>query len=414
MPTDHKKQGCSRRQFLKTAGAAGVGTLLAGATAGAARQEPAPAASEADAIQVPTRPFGKSGRQVSILAMGGMFDIGANQLMLRQAVRWGVTYWDTADCYEGGGSEKGFGKYFAKFPQDRKKIFLVSKSDARDPEGMTRLLERSLKRMNTDYIDMYFIHGMKKIDEMDDKTRKWAEAMKTAGRIRLFGFSTHGNMEELLQEATKLGWIDGIMLTYNFRNMHTPAMKAAVAACTKAGIGLTAMKTQAKSSWLDFSRSTPEGKSLAEHFRSKGWTEEQAKIKAVWQAPGIASVCSQMDSMRLLKANAEAASDTTPLTSEDLHFFQQYACATSNGYCTGCGGICEAALTAQVPVSDIMRHHMYCREYGRADWARKYFAALPETLRREMTDLDYTAAERRCPQGMPIGRLMREAVEFYA
>jgi trehalose-6-phosphatase len=49
-------------------------------------------------------------------------------------------------------------------------------------------------------------------------------------------------METLLSQAPGLGYIDGIMMTYNYRNMHAAEMKAAVAACVQAGIGLTAMK----------------------------------------------------------------------------------------------------------------------------------------------------------------------------
>ncbi len=414
MTQDNTRKNCSRRQFLITAGAAGVGTLLAGpSNAQPQAAGPLAKAKPSAGDQVPTRPFGKSGRQVSILSMGGMFDIGANQLMLRQAVKWGITYWDTADCYEGGGSEKGFGKYFAKYPQDREKIFLVSKSDDRDPAGLSRLLDRSLKRLNTGYIDLYFIHGMSSLNELNDQTRQWVQKAKAEGKIRLFGFSTHRNMEQLLLGAAKLGWIDGIMLTYNFRNMYTAGMQRSVEACVKAGIGLTAMKTQAESSWYDWSKSTKEGKALAEKFREKGWTEEQAKLKAVWQNPHIASICSQMDSMKLLKANMEAAVDPTPMSSEEERLLQQYACATGSEYCTGCGRICESILTAQVPVSSIMRYHMYCRGYGRPDWAREKFAALPQHVRSQMATIDYTEAEARCPQGMPIARLMREAIESY-
>ena len=106
---------CSRRQFLKTTGAAGLGLLASSAAADfLSAQEPP---------LVPTRPFGKTGVNVAILSMGGMFDIPNNQLMLRQAVKWGVTYWDTANSYEGGNSELGIGKYFAKYPEDRKRFF---------------------------------------------------------------------------------------------------------------------------------------------------------------------------------------------------------------------------------------------------------------------------------------------------
>jgi predicted aldo/keto reductase-like oxidoreductase len=415
---EKEMQTCSRRQFLKTAGAAGAGSLLAGyavaATPEVAPNPPAtqPAARPAGDATVPTRPFGKSGRKVSALALGGMFDIDANQLMLKQAIQWGVTYWDTADCYHAG-SEKGIGKYFAKYPQEREKIFLVTKSDARDPEGIDKLLMRSLERLRTDYIDLYFLHGVRDIGELNDDTRRWAERAKARNKIRLFGFSTHRNMEELLLGAAKLGWIDGIMLTYNYRNMHTPQMQAAVAACVTAGIGLTAMKTQGGGSWYDWSKSTQDGKALAEQFRQKGWTEEQAKLKAVWQSPHIASICSQMDSMRLLKANVDAAVDLTPLSSGEMRLFRDYACASASSYCAGCGSICEAALSAQIPISDIMRYHMYNRGYGRADWAKAHFSALPATVRRMLPLTDFSAAEERCPQRMPIGRLMKEAWEDF-
>ncbi|MCG6947163.1 MAG: aldo/keto reductase, partial [Deltaproteobacteria bacterium] len=135
-----KKTDFTRRDFLKTAGVATVGSLL-GATETMGKISDN---SSTEIAVVPTRSFGKTGVRVSALALGGMFDIPSNQLLLNQALKWGVTYWDTADCYEGGGSERGIGKFFAKYPESRDKIFLVTKSDARDPGGMTRLLKRSL------------------------------------------------------------------------------------------------------------------------------------------------------------------------------------------------------------------------------------------------------------------------------
>ena len=59
-----------------------------------------------------------------------MFDTGANQLLLKQAVKWGVTYWDTADCYSWGKSEKGIGKYFSRYPEDRQKALATISSSA--------------------------------------------------------------------------------------------------------------------------------------------------------------------------------------------------------------------------------------------------------------------------------------------
>lgn len=403
----------SRRQFVKAAGAAGMGAMLTPLAVGARNNPDGEPLLAAGQPQVPKRPFGKSGRQVSILSLGGMFDIMNNQLLLRQALRWGVYYWDTADCYEHGAGEEGFGKYFAKYPQDREKVFLVTKSDSRDPEGISRLLDRSLAQLNTSYIDLYLIHGISSIRELNDHTRRWAAKAKAQGKIKLFGFSAHSNMEELLAQAPGLGYIDGIMMTYNFRNMNTPKMEHAVAACVDAGIGLTAMKTQAQSSWRSMSKGEKAKEKLVETFIRKGFTEHQAKLKAVWRNPDIAAICSQMPNMTILKANVAAAVDTTPLTSEEADLFQQYAQATARQYCAGCGHICTAAVDGKVPIQDIMRYHMYAQAYGKPDWARDHFKALPKQVRQQISQIDYRAAQQRCPQNLPIAALMQSALEMF-
>ena len=267
--------------------------------------------------------------------------------------------------------------------------------------------------MNTNYVDLFFFHSVQSIEVLDDNVRRWAEKAKVEKKIHLFGFSTHSNMASVMLEAAKLDWVDGIMMSCNFRNMHSTAMQEALTACVKAGIGLTAMKTQARGSWFDWTQGPPADRELSRQLRQKGWSEQQAKLKAVWQNPHIASICSQMNSMSLLKANVEAAVDPTTLSSADMNLLQKYACETARQYCMGCGQ-CEATRTAELPVRDIMRYHMYCREYGHADWAREHFAAIPARVREQLASTDFRAAEARCPQGMPIGQLMREALESYA
>jgi predicted aldo/keto reductase-like oxidoreductase len=394
-----KKHNPSRRDFLKAAGAAGVGSIFAAFN-------PLAEASEGPKT-MPVRPFGKTGVKVPILSMGGMFDIASNQLMMKQAVKWGVTYWDTADCYQHG-SETGIGKYFSKYPEDRNKIFLVSKSCARKPEGMTRLLDRSLERMQTGYIDLYFAHGIYGIRELNESTKTWAEKAKKAGKIRFFGFSTHGNMEACMLEGAKLGWIDGIMMSYNYRLMHTDGMKRAVDACKKAGIGLTAMKTQGGGS---VKTDTDMELNMAGRFLRKGFTDAQAKLMAIWENPDIASICSQMPNMTILKANVDAALNRTGLSSGDAGWLHRYARETHSDYCAGCTDICESAVEADVPIGDVMRYLMYYRSCGEYDYAAVQFKAIPEHIRRQMASLDYSAAEQRCPQKMAIGKLMREAVK---
>jgi hypothetical protein len=392
-------QACSRRDFLKATGAAGLGLLAAAAV-------PESLCAQ-DLGRVPTRPFGKTGEQVAILSLGGMFDIPSNQLMLRQAVKWGVTYWDTANSYEGGNSELGIGKYFAKYPEDRKSIFLVTKSTAWTLKGMSDHLNLSLERMHIDRIDLFFVHAIRSISSMNKDLQKWGETAKAQGKIRFFGFSTHSNMEECLLGAAGLGWIDGIMMTYNYRLMHGDAMRRAVDACAQAGIGLTAMKTQGGG---QVQTGSAEEIKRGGRFLQSGFTQGQAKLKAVWENPQIASICSQMPTMALLSENAAAAMNKTRLSAGEREALAGEALASASGYCAGCTRFCEPALAAAVPVGRVMRYLMYSRSYGDRDFARRRFHSIAPATRSVMAATDYAAAEARCPRSMPIGRLMREAL----
>ena len=408
-----KENNVSRRDFVKTLGVVGMGSMVGAGQALAQSNAPSAAAAPTliKVVKIPTRPFGRTGVQVPMLALGGIFDIESNQLVLKQALDWGVNYWDTAASYNGGKSEGGIGMYLGKNPPARRDIFLVTKSHGGGTEGMTKALNLSLERLKTDYIDLYFVHGPNNTSEFTPEIKAWAEKAKADKKIRFFGFSTHSNMENCLQEAAKLGWIDGIMLKYDFRLMQTDAMKAAMDAATKAGIGLTAMKTQSKS---PIATETEADLKLGGHFIQRGFTQQQAKLKAVWENPQIASICSQMPSMTVLQANIAATLDKTSLTAADHAALRQYAADTCSGYCAGCTQFCEAAPGHQVPVGDVMRALMYHRSYGDRELARTVFRQLPETARWGLANFDYAAAERACPHGLPIAQWMREAGELFA
>jgi len=390
---------CSRRNFIKTIGIAGAGSIC----------NPFSSLAETTNLKaaMPTRPFGKTGINVPILGFGTSLDVSLGSLLLKQAVKLGATYWDTATSYMGGRSEKGIGKYFEKFPGDRKKIFLVTKSNAWTLYGMTQDLEKSLERMKTDYIDLFFAHGIKRKGSLDDDLKEWAEKTKKEGKIRFFGFSTHNNMEECLLKASSLNWIDGIMFSYNYRLMHDKNMEKAVDACAKAGIGLTAMKTQGGG---QIGADTETELKMAEHFLKKGYTEFQAKLKAVWENPHISSICSEMPNTTILMSNTAAALDKTKLSARDRDELRQYASKTSSNYCAGCSSICESAVRNKAPVGDVMRYLMYCQSYKKRSRTVDGFKKIPEKIRIQLMELNYTEAEQKCPRKLSIGKLMRKAV----
>ena len=395
-----KHSSWTRRAFLKAACATGVASALP--------LKNFPALASDEAVVVPTRAFGKTGIEVPVLGFGTSLHVAFSQLLLKQAVNWGVTYWDSANTYMGGNSEKAIGKYFAKYPEDRKKVFLVTKSHAWNADGRTRDLNLSLERMQTDYIDLYFAHGIWNPDELDAQTKRWAQKAKAEGTIRFFGFSTHSNMAECLLGAAGLGWIDGIMMTYNYRLMHSDDMRRAVAACVRAGIGLTAMKTQGGG---QVQTDTATELELAGRFLQKGFTDGQAKLKAVWQNSQIASICSEMPNMTLLMSNVAAAVDKIGLSAQDRQLLRKYAQETRSDYCAGCSDICQPAVAAEVPIGDVMRYLMYARSYGNYKNASDRFKKIPQKTREQMIHLDYASAEQKCPRKMAIGKLIRKAIK---
>ncbi len=407
MEEKKKCEGLTRRNFIKTIGLAGIAsTGLNMGKAGAALEQ-----ADAGKPVLPRRKLGKTGVEVSVLALGGMFDTINNQLLLRQARTWGLNFWDTAEGYGNGLSEEGYGRFFARHSDARKDIFLTTKMHANEPEAMTAALDKCLKRLATDYVDLFYAHGIDYFSEIaaPKPLREWASEMKKAGKIKFFGFSTHTNMEDCLLSAAKEDWIDVVMFSYNFRLMNKAKMKEAIAACVDKGIGLVAMKTQG--SKQENTESEAEMK-IAGLLLDRGFTGQQAKIRAVLGNPHIASICSQMPSLTILSANVAAARDQASLSRSDFELLERLAAETQESYCAGCGRICHEAVGGAVPVSDVMRCLMYYRDYGDRDLAREVYAGLPVQARARLTQVDYSLAEKACPQKLAISRLMREASEI--
>ena len=408
----------NRRNFLKTAGLVGVGSVIAAAKAKAGdANEPNAPAAQSPIQKVPKRKLGKTGVEVPILSLG--FGRPGEQAILRQSLDWGVNHWDTS--LFAATSEQSIGDFLAKNPDLRKDIFLVTKEyQSKTPEDLEKCLQMSLKRLNTKYIDLYFgVYMVNDMARFTDDVKKWAENAKKRGMIKHFGFSTHENMPQCLMAASKLDWIDAIMTKYDFRLMQDKQMQDAIDACHKAGIGLIAMKTQAmrqRKGPADANAAAAEAeadKKMLAHFLEKGFTEGQAKIKAVMDDQRFSSVCSSMTSATLLMTNIAVALDKTKLAAEDMDMLRQYAQATCSGYCAGCAHIC-GPVASGVPVSDIMRALMYHDSYGDIAQAKAVFAEIPADIKQRLLSVDYSVAEHVCPNRMPISKLVADAVSKLA
>jgi uncharacterized protein len=423
------RENLGRRDFLKAvgvaAGAAGLCPLLGSAAHGAATGSAAPAGSGAAAAtgtaakvalqQVPRRKLGKTGVEIPVLGIGsGTIDLARNPEILERALAWGLTYWDTSISY--GGGEQGIGKALADHPELRKKLFINTKTaDIATPKPVMADVERqfqsSLQRLKTDYVDMYMIvHAMRGPDQLIDELKPWAEEKKKKGQVKFVGFSCHDNMAENLMAAAKAGWVDACLFRCNFRDMKQPKMQEAIAACDKAGVGLIAIKAMG----TGLNPNSPEDKKLSNFFTDKGYDEHQAKIKALLEEKRITAASVGMKTVDIVDSCAKAVIDNPKLSQADRAALDQYASATCDSYCAGCGQICAAALPDVGHVSDVMRYLMYHNSYGDREHARTLFARIPVSVRQRLALADYSVAEARCPQRIAIGRMMAEAMRVLA
>lgn len=422
-----KRSKIDRRGFLKTVGAAGLGPVLASAEAIAgvavsASADPNAPKTKPQALPqyVAKRKLGKTGAEVSCLALGTNRLFADSQILLRKAFEYGVTYWDTSPVYTGGNSERAIGRFIARNPQARSRLFISTKAwNARTPERAENSLRHSLKRLGTGYIDLFYgIHELYHPAQLTDEMRDWVKGAKQRGLIRYFGFSTHKNMPRCLVAAAKLDWIDAVITAYNFRLMQDAKMTAAVDACHKAGVGLTAMKTQGHGQEIPYiskcSIETEQDKKLVDHFLKRGFTQGQAKIKVVLDDERISSACVGMSSVTLLRANVAAAVNKTRLSQEDIDVFSEYARATCSGYCAGCACVCDSLMPDLPYLSDVMRYLMYYNGYGARQMGRELFAKIPARARKKLGAMDYSLVEAHCPQRLPVTRLVREALQRLA
>ncbi|WP_406695321.1 aldo/keto reductase [Singulisphaera sp. Ch08] len=390
--------GGNRRRFLKTAAAAGP--VLAAASPLLA----------ADPKALPMITLGKTGQKVSRLGMGSSWSVAPS--FVQALLASGVTYIDTAEGYENGKSEKTIGEVLAR-TNKRKDVFLVTKTKA--PRGFSgdttpssyfeRKAKESLERLQTDYIDSYFMHGFTgvQIPLLSDPAVKSAfDQLKAKGTIRYAGLSCHDSkLVEIVEAAAACGWIDHIMIQYNYRTMDRDELKRAVDKASKANIGLVAMKTQGGANEFKGAGESPHFKG----FMDKGFKKEQAAIKTVFADERFHLVVSEMINRDMLRENIEATRD--PITAKEARLLEEHRERTSKLYCHGCGHLCETAAHG-VPVATVLRYLRYYETYGKRQEARALYQALPAEA-RNLASANLAAAEAACPHGLPVAQLVQIA-----
>ena len=268
-----------RRSFL-TSGALAAGlTAAPGLSAATARPSPAGAGLK----PIPRRRLGKTGQELSIIGLGGIVVMSADQAVanntVAQAHEVGINYVDVAPSY--GDAQQLLGPALKPY---RDRFFLACKTGKRDREQAAAALDNSLQLLETDHVDLYQHHAVTTIDDVNrimgpgGAQEAFVSAQK-AGKIRFLGFSAHS--EEAALALLDHFDFDTVLFPVNFvlatQKNFGPRVIARV---HEKGAGMLAIKAMAKSKW-------PAGMNQSEKPNPKEWYEpcsvpEQAALALRW------------------------------------------------------------------------------------------------------------------------------------
>ena len=231
--------------------------FLGGAMAGASALATASRGVASTRGDVPTRVFGKTGERLTVIGQaGGRFPLctfeQAKAITLR-AYDLGINYFDNAHGYWNGRSEEVFGEVL---PQVRKDVFITTKSTQRTREGAEKELHLSLRRLKTDYVDLWQIHAVGEMDEVDQifgpgGAIEAFEAAKKAGKCRFIGFTGHRDPHVHLAMLERYGEYDTILMPLHAADpAYLSFEKLVLPEARKRGLGIQGMKGLANAKLL--------------------------------------------------------------------------------------------------------------------------------------------------------------------
>ena len=399
----HDPSAVHRRDFLQ-AGAVATATTLA--SAGKVRADDDRPASKST---LPTRPLGNTGVDLTILELGTWLSPGLDRLV-RLAYARGIRVFDTADCY---GSEPGLARWLRERPEVRKDIFLVSKDHPRTPSDLIQLLDVRLAALQTDYVDLFFVHGLG--SDYGPASIEWPrsrefketiDAIKASGKARFVGFSTHDpRRAQIIQAAADGGFVDAIMLQYTPWLAKDAPLNKALDACHAKGIGLISMKQVAGQ--FRGNRTLAEVFKRAPMLKQKGLTPYQGLLHAIWSDERITTCCISMRNTDQIRDNVAAALKFEPLKEAEIDQLRDAALAAGPTLCADCDGRCARAGGTAAALGDLTRLLTYHEHHGYRAEARRLFAELSEAD-RSWHDADLEAARAACPNHLDFARLLPE------
>jgi len=308
-----------RREFLKAV------TALCAVGPRASVLWAADAAAQATgASKLPRRVLGKTGVEVSALALGGVIGMklppSANHdpvAIAETALNLGVTYFDTAPAYNDGVSETNFGHVVAR---RRNEVFLATKTGSRTYDGTMRSVEQSLKRLQTDHVDLIQIHGIRAEEDLNgwDKPTGVLTALRKLRDekvTRFIGITGHESASRL-REAIERYEFDTLLTTLNPVSRRRPFRDELLPVANRQQMGVIAMKVMGGGNGCLVTGNPFKQLLFPYHDQTDHQVPAASLIRYALSLP-VSVVVIGVASVEQLKANVRIVSEATPMTAAE-------------------------------------------------------------------------------------------------
>lgn len=326
------------------------------------------------------RHLGKTGLKISRLGFGGIpiqrVDQEKTKSLMEKLLSLGVNYIDTARGYTV--SEEYLGYALSGI---REKFILATKSMARTKEAMEKDIETSLKKLKTDYIDLYQVHNAS-VSDLDAVAAPGGalEALfeaKEKGKIGHIGVTMHS--KEAFEKALGLEWVETIMFPYNLVETHGEDL---IQKCKEKNIGFIVMKPLAGGALED----------------------ANLAIRYILNNDAVSVVIPGMYDEKEAEQNAFAAENISPLTDQEKAEIARIRKELGNEFCRRCN-YCQPC-TVGINISGVFLFEGYLKRYGLGEWAKGRY----QTLNKKAKDcIECGVCETRCPYNLPIRQMLKRA-----
>lgn len=330
------------------------------------------------------RILGKTGLKISRMGFGGIpiqrIDQEGTRELMHMLLDAGVNYIDTARGYTVSEEYLGYA-----LEGIRDKFVLATKSMARTKEDMAADIEKSLKNLRTEYIDLYQVHNpsmeqLSQVMEPDGALQALLEA-KEQGKIGHIGLTAHS--VEVFHRVLDCDWVETIMFPYNIVENQGEDL---IRQCKEKNIGFIAMKPLA------------------------GGAIENATLalRYICQNENVTVVIPGMADKKEIMQNIKACSEKDPLSSEEQAEMEQIKKALGSNFCRRCN-YC-APCTVGINIPSVFLFDGYLQRYNLAQWAIDRYSTLDK---KASECIGCGECETRCPYHLPIRDMLAKCAKDF-